>query len=144
MRCSERVGLPASTATAQRRGQSREFGQDPRDLPFFGGLEAAQPVIGLHSCHRLDEDGSAGCGLIVHDAGELRCEFDADRHHVAPATNRDDRLRQHLRGVGISRDRLASFAHLVVKRPLLPADLRKRGRRAVGHPAVVFERGRQA
>ncbi len=76
-----------------------ELGEDPLDLELLLGRQLAQLVVGLDRRHRLDEQGLASGGDVVHKPRHRALVVGPDGHDVAVGAHRDDRLLQRL-GVG--------------------------------------------
>ena len=69
-----------------------EVAQDALDLALLLELELAPAVAHLDDLQGLQEDGGAGGGDVVDDAGELGAHLRLDGDDVAAVAEGDDRL----------------------------------------------------
>ena len=84
-------------------GHGGQLRQDALDLRLLRQGQLPQGVVGVDGAHGLNEEGAAGGGHVVHQAGDGGLALRLDRHHVAVAPHGDDGLPQGL-GVGGRRD----------------------------------------
>ena len=73
---------------------ARELQQDALDLFLFGGGELAQFVVHLQHLFRLDEEGGAAGGTVVHEAADARFVLGAHGQDVAVVSHGDDAVLQ--------------------------------------------------
>ena len=69
-----------------------QLGQDPVNLLLLVGLELPQLVVGLHHPHGFDEEGSAGGGHVVDQAGHVVLALGAHGHHIPVGAHGDNGL----------------------------------------------------
>ena len=99
-----------------------QLGQDPLDLLLLLGLELPQLVVGVYHPHGLDEEGAAGAGHVVNQAGYVVLVLALHGHHVAAPPHGDDGVLQILGLVG--RDEpVEHIPHLARRRPDVPPDV---------------------
>ena len=87
---------------AEARGLAREGVEDAVDLLLLFRLELLELVVGLHHAHRLNENGRAARGCVVHESRQLAAALSLHRHDESPAALRDERV---LQDVAIARRR---------------------------------------
>ena len=95
--------------------------QDALDLLLLPGLELLELVVGLHHPHGLDEEGGAGGGHVVDQAGHVVFVLRLHRHHEAVVALGDDGLLEVLGLVG-GDELVQNVPHLGGGGPDVPPD----------------------
>ena len=101
------------------------------------GGEQGEIVVGLDDLERLDEDGLAGTGTVVDDAGQPRPGGGQDGQTVAVVAQHDDRVAQDL--APLSQDLFEAARDLAPPAAQLRAGGGKRGRGVVAQAAFGRE-----
>ena len=105
--------------------------QDALDLLLLLQFQLLQLIVGVDHAHRLDEEGAAGAGHIVDQAGNFVLMLALHRHHIAPTPHGDDIVLQVLGLVG-GDEPVEHIPHLARRRPDVAADVRQLGGGGVG------------
>ena len=117
----------------------RQLRQNALDLLLLLHLQLSQFIVGVDHSHWLDEEGTAGAGHVVDQAGNLVFVLALHRHHVAAAPHGDDGLLQILGLVG-GDEAVEHVPHLPRRRPDVAADVRQLGGGGVGN-FILAENG---
>ena len=130
----QRRHVPGVVLQRHQRGAGLcgEIGEDPLDFLLFLQCQLAEFIVQRDDGGGLDEDGGAGGGLVMHDAGDLGFELCPDRQTVAVIPDGDDGILQ----IGCQRD-IDHFLQLgvnpVAGREHGAADAAQLGAGVVGH-----------
>ena len=124
--------VAVADALAERGRLGRQCGQNAFDLLFLADQQLTQGVVRIDGGHRLDEERAARRGHIVDQTGNFTLVFALDRHNIAVAAQRDDRVTQILGKARRGDDLLQRILDLCALDAHMAADIRQLAAGRVG------------
>ena len=117
--------IAVADALAERGRLGRQCGQNAFDLLLLADQQLTQGVVRIDGGHRLDEERAARRGHIVDQTGNFTLVFALDRHNIAVAAQRDDRVTQILGKARRGDDLLQRILDLCALDAHMAADIRQ-------------------